>query len=355
MYYSQKNEERLKYCCPLQCHMKEKIADYAKLLRLPGLGGLAIPPVFGAISVGVYDVEILVLLFIIGSLSAMYGFILNDYADVELDSLVKELKGKPLVKGSIAKKTAVGICLLCVILVFFFAFYLWRGEMLTEYKFAAIVCLVFAGILGSIYDLYGKHIAGSDFFVAISMALVFLFGALSAGECVGVLTWVIFFLTFNQTLHMNAVEGGIKDADHDHIMGVKNIALSVGVKIEDKKVFIPLPFKAFGMGIRSFSAVLIFIPFFYDMDYYTWQIILLLLFLVGVFYIEARLLTTKIFHRGKIRKLIANATFLRYSIVPIMLISKIGIVGGIILIILPIAWYIVFAPLLGVKLFQPEM
>ena len=333
----------------------EKIADYAKLLRLPGLGGLAIPPVFGAISVGIYDLNKLAILFIIGALSAMYGFILNDYADVELDSLVKELRGKPLVKGSIARKTAVAICLLCVILIFFSAFYLWRGEILTEYKFAAITCLALAGILGSIYDLYGKKIAGSDFFVAISMALVFLFGALAVANSLTILTWVIFFLTFNQTLHMNAIEGGIKDADHDYIMGVKNIALSVGVKVEGRKVFIPLPFKAFGMGIRCFSAILVFIPFFYGMKYYTWQIALLFLFLLGVFYIEYRLLTTKVFKRSKIRKFIAGATFLRYSLVPVMLISNIGIMGGILLIILPIAWYIAFTPLLGIKLFQPEM
>lgn len=335
--------------------MKEKINDYAKLLRLPGLGGLAIPPLFGAISVGIYDAKNLVILFIIGALSAMYGFILNDYADVELDSLVKELKGKPLVKGGVAKKTAVGICLLCVILIFFFVFSLWRGKTLTDYRFASIVCLVLAGILGSVYNLYGKHIVGSDFFVALSMSYVFLFGALSVGEDIGTLTWVIFFLTFNQTLHMNAIEGGIKDADHDHIMGVKNIALSAGVKVDNKKVTIPTDFKAFGIGIRVFSAVLVFIPFFYDMHYYNWQIILLILSLIGVFYIEGQLLTTKIFRRGKIRKLIANATFLRYSIVPIMLVSEIGVTGGIILIILPIAWYIVFTPLLGVKLFQPEM
>lgn len=332
----------------------DKVAAYAKLLRLPGLGGLAIPPVFGAISVGIYDFYNLTILFLIGAMVAIFGFVLNDYADVELDRLVKELHGKPLVSGAISRKSAVAVCILSLLFAFFFVIILWKDSVIDEFKFAASVTFVIAWILGTIYNLYGKKIIASDFFVALAMSFIFLFGALSFGKPT-LLTWLIFLLTFNQTLHMNAVEGGIKDADHDYIMGVKNMALSAGVKVEGRRVFIPLPFKAFGMGIRCFSAILVFIPFFYGMDYYIWQISLLFLFLLGVFFIEYRLLTTKVFDRSKIRKLIAGATFLRYSLVPVMLISKIGLIGGIILIILPIAWYIAFTPLLGIKLFQPEM
>ena len=60
-----------------------KIVAYTRLLRIPGIGGLAIPPVIGAISVGHYNFFDLVILFIIGALAALYGFILNDFADVE--------------------------------------------------------------------------------------------------------------------------------------------------------------------------------------------------------------------------------------------------------------------------------
>ena len=331
----------------------KKFNAYAKLLRLPGLGGLAIPPVFGAISVGVYDFYKLSILFIIGALSAIYGFVLNDYADVELDRLVKELHGKPLVSGVISKKSAIAVCVICIFLAFFFIFFLWKGEVLDELKFSALVVIFLAGVLGSIYNLYGKKIAGSDFLVAISMAFLFLFGALSFSKPT-LLTWAIFFLTFNQTLHMNAVEGGIKDADHDFIMGVKNIALASGVKVQGSSVFIPLHFKAFGMGIRLSSAFLVFLPFIYGLSYTLWQIFLLLLLVAIVIYIEVKLLTLHNFDRKKIRKLISSAAFIRYSIVPVMLISKVGMLSFI-LIVLPILWYILFTPLTGAKLFQPEM
>ena len=219
----------------------------------------------------------------------------------------------------------------------------------------ALLCIVLAGILGSFYNLYGKKIVGSDFLVAISVAFVFLFGALTFGEPT-IFTWVIFLLTFNNLTHMNAVEGGIKDADHDHIMGVKNIALGSGVKVDGNNIFIPLHFKAFGMGIRLFSAFLLFIPFiFYDYDYYIWQLVILAVAILGVMYFSIKLLSITKFDRNVIRKYIGIQSFLRYSLVPIMLISTIGLMYSVILIVFPIMWYIVFAPLLGEKLFRPRM
>ncbi len=336
--------------------MREKIADYVKFLRLPGLGGLAIPPIFGAISVGIYDFHILSILFVVGALSAIYGFALNDYADVELDGLIEELRNKPLVKGTVSKKSAVAVCLVTMIFTFFFSFVLWYGKELGDYKFAAVLSLVLAAVLGSIYDLYGKKIPASDFFVAISMSFVFLYGALAVADGgIGILTWVIFLLTFNQTLHMNAVEGGIKDADHDYLMGVENIALLSGVKVHGGSIRIPPAFSLFGVGIRIFSAILVFLPFLYGVEYYYWQIALLAVMLAGVLYIEMKLVTLRKFDRRRIRKLIAGATFLRYSVVPVMLVSLIGIAGGIILAVLPIIWYAVFTSFTGTKIFQPEM
>ena len=332
-----------------------KIVAYGKLLRIPGLGGLAIPPVIGALSVGVLNLYSLLILFVIGAFAAIYGFILNDYADVKLDKLIKELRGKPLVSGIISRINAIAISIFCIFFAFLFIFILWYGKTFDEYKFAAILCIFFAGILGSIYNLYGKKIVGSDFLVAISVAFVFLFGALSFGEPT-ILTWVIFILTFNNLLHMNAVEGGIKDADHDFIIGVKNIALSSGVKVDGEKIFIPNHFKAFGLAIRIFSAFLFFVPFVvFGYDYYLWQIVLLALLTFVFLYLSVKLVTIKTYDRNTIRKYIGVQSFLGYSLVPIMLISIIGVLYSIILIILPMVWYIISAPLLEEKLFRPRM
>lgn len=334
-----------------------KVVAYARLLRIPGIGGLAIPPVIGAISVGILDFYSLLIVFAIGTLAALYGFILNDYADVEVDKAAEELHGKPLVSGDISIKTALIICVFFILLSFLLVGILWYGQTIDSLKFGALLSLILAGTLGSIYDFYGKKIVGSDFLVAISVAFVFLFGALSFGQPT-IITWIIFILTFNQILHMNAVEGGIKDADHDPIMGVKNISLALGVKIRGINITIPASFKVFSIGIRLFSAILLFLPFFvFGYEYYNWQLIILGLAIIGVLFFSIKLLSIKVFDRNKIRKYIAVQSFLRYSLVPIMLISikPLNLTYSVILIIFPIVWYIIFTPLIGEKLFRPRM
>jgi 4-hydroxybenzoate polyprenyltransferase len=333
----------------------KKIAAYAKLLRLPGIGALGTTTLIGALTIGVTNLFDLSLVFLVGSFSAVFGFLLNDYADVELDNLVDDLKKKPLVSGDVSKKSALMIAILLILSTFLFISILYHGKTIDNHKVIAILCIILAGILGSVYDLYGKKIVGSDFLVSISMSFVFLFGALSFGQPT-VITWIIFILTFNQAIHMNAVEGGIKDADHDYKMGVTNMALASGVKVEGNNLIIPTSFKAFGFGIRLCSAVLLFTPFvLFGYSYYIWQIILLAVLTGVLLVLSVKFLTMKIFDRSKIRKLIGVQSFLRYSLVPIMLIPIIGTLPSVILVFFPIVWYIVFTPLLGEELFKPRM
>jgi 4-hydroxybenzoate polyprenyltransferase len=333
-----------------------KVNHYTRLLRFPGLGGLAIPPVIGAITVNQnLDFINLLILFIIGSLSSIYGFVLNDYADIEIDKLSKDLHSRPLVNGSISPKTAIGICFFSLIFAFLLIFILFYGKTINNFRFASVIIIILASILGSIYNFYGKKIAGSDLIVSLSVSFVFLFGALSVGYP-NILTWIIFILTFNNLLHMNAVEGGIKDSDHDYKFKVKNFALLFGVKFDKNNIFIPFKFKVFSISIRIFSAFLLLIPFlFYSIDYFLWQIIFLIFIISGVLYFSIKLLSIKIFDRNIIRKYISIQSFLRYSLVPIMLISTIGMLYSLILIIFPIIWYILFTPLLGERLLRPKM
>ena len=332
------------------------ITSYIRLLRIPGLGGLAIPTVIGAITVNPnVDLISLLILFFIGALASIYGFVLNDFVDVDVDKLSKDLWRRPLVSGDISQKAAVVICCFCVIIAFLLIFILFYGKTIEGFRFAAVISISIASILGMVYDFYGKKIMGSDFIVAFSVAFVFLFGALSIGKPT-LFTWIIFILTFNNLLHMNAVEGGIKDADHDYKYNVNNLALKSGVKVKDKNIFIPNKFKIFGMGIRLFSSFLLISPFIlFNIEYFIWQIIILIIAILLMLFFSVKLISMKIFDRNKIKKYISIQSFLRYSLVPIMLISTIGILYSVVLIIVPIAWYIIFVPLSGEKLLKPRM
>ncbi len=59
-----------------------KIAAYAKLLRLPGIGALGIVPVIAALVMGTTDLYSLILIFIIGAFASVFGFLVNDYVDI---------------------------------------------------------------------------------------------------------------------------------------------------------------------------------------------------------------------------------------------------------------------------------
>jgi len=334
------------------------IADYARLMRLPGLGGLSIAPVLGALSLvgtGLMPSLLdLTLLFIVGIFSAVYGFVLNDYIDVEVDRLSSELSERPLVKGTISKRTALLMCLLSVIGAFLIIFLFFYNNHPSFYL--GIISILLSAFLGSIYNIYGKKLIGADFLVALSEAFLVLFGAfmVSPNGILTIFTWIIFILTFNQVLYLNAVDGGIKDADHDVFMKVKNIALSAGVRVTaEKHLLIPWGFRLFGVGIRLFSAALVFIPVFYGTSYEWWNLLLLALVVVGVIMLSLRLLTSTIFNRKQMRKNISASTFLRYFYVPIMLIPLIGLLSSCILIVFPFIWYLLFTPLIGGKLFQP--
>ncbi len=332
--------------------MGEKFVEYAKLLRLPGLGGLSVTALYGGLSVRIFDYRLL-LLFLMGVLSAIYGFVLNDYADVELDKLSKELAGKPLVKGAISKKVAVAISIFSLVGAYLIAFMIFFGSKISESRIMAVVVLTIAIILATIYNLYGKKMVGSDVLVGGAMFLFCLFGAMALADPTG-LTWTICFLTFNGSFFVNAIEGGLKDADHDYLKGVKNIALSVGVEVKNGKVRIPKLFKMLGIAVGSCSAVLIFIPFlFFDLPFWYWQIGIIALFLFLISYLLAKMLAIQYFDRKKLRKMITAQAFLMYSVVPIMLMAFIGWKLALFLVFLPLIWYIVFTPLLGLKLFQP--
>ena len=93
-------------------------------MRIQLLGGMPLPLIFAAISVNNYSFSTIAPLIIIGILSGIYAFVLNDYYDVEVDKLSKDLSNRALVKGTISKKTAIIIAISC-----------FKGAYLTVFLF----------------------------------------------------------------------------------------------------------------------------------------------------------------------------------------------------------------------------
>ena len=342
--------------------MLRLLFEYAKLIRLSGLGGLSLAPVFGALSlinVGVViDLRIIGILLLLGVFKSIFGFVQNDYADIELDKLSDETKNRPLVTGVISKRAAIIICIICFIATFVTVFWFFYRDHITFY--ISVLLIVLSTILGSIYNFYGKKFSTSPFIAALADALYVLIGAylISPSINLSIFTWVIFILIYNQFLFMTIVVGGVKDADHDYLLNVKNLALKSGVKVtKDKKVKIPLSFKTFGFGVRLISALVVFVPFiFYNAAFQLWEMLLLGILALSVLVLTVSIINIKSLENiDKVTKLAGLQGILRYAFVPVMLIPVIGLLYAFVLLIFPILWYIIFTPFTGAKLFKKLM
>jgi hypothetical protein len=234
------------------------------------------------------------------------------------------------------------ISVLCVVLWFSIIFvFFYKQEMSFYY---GLICMILATFFGTVYNVFGKKIFASDIFVGLSEGLLVLFAAfmVSDGVILSVFTWVIFILVFNQFFFMNAVVGGIKDVDHDYKKGVKNIAFRSGVKVaNDKRIVIPFSFKFLGLSIRFFDGLLVFVPFvFYNVDYHVWHLILLAFFAVVILFLTFKLLNIKTFESiEESIKIFGVQGVLRQCLVPVLLVSVIGVFYSFVLIVFPLIWY----------------
>ena len=150
--------------------IKDKILEYLRLLRIHSSASTASLLFLGALVMGQRDPFLLLTVFFIGILGHFFGFVLNDYIDIEIDKESLELKKKPLVSGNIPKEHA----LIIVFLTGFFSYFL---TIIFFPSLLSIILLTTAAILGIIYNVFGKKIPGLDFIASGSLALFFLFGA----------------------------------------------------------------------------------------------------------------------------------------------------------------------------------
>jgi len=211
-----------------------------RLWRVQTLALTAIVPVVGALvfvnepsgDPGHGSMEVLpqlVLLFMTGALFHVFGFVLNEWADLEVDRASEDLQDKPLVSGQVppaeAKWTAIAAAGLAFVPLAVVSLDPW-----------AHLALLGAILVGGAYDLWGKRLP-LDLLLAGSITLLLMAGALGLGDldlgharhltllaCVG-------GLQFLQNLYQNAIEGGIKDADHDAVAGARTYAALLGVRI----------------------------------------------------------------------------------------------------------------------------
>lgn len=327
------------------------IREYARLMRLKAMG-ISTIAVFGALSMkGSLEIWHFLLLFLIGIPFNILGFVLNDIVDLKIDKKSKELSERPLVKGTVPIIAAKIISLTCYVLIFGLAIFFFRDLF-------ALLILTLSVILGSVYDCWGKRFLGSDFILAGSIALFCLFGAITVSHTIEKFTIIIVTLIFTHVLFFNIIEGSFKDVKNDRESGAKTIAVVLGVKT-DLKVFIPNSFKIIAIFIELSATFLAFLPFtllpeIYNFEYWYIQIFILIILTISLVLTMFKMLNIKFFDRVKVRNIITKQEIKRNIVTVILLMSFTGVSWSVILVLIPIVWYIFFSFFLFEKPFIPS-
>ncbi|UCF07571.1 MAG: UbiA prenyltransferase family protein [Thermoplasmata archaeon] len=312
--------------------LKNIVKEYLKLIRLHHAGLTSVAPIFGALILGFSEPWLLLVLFTVGFAFHIFGFVLNDCMDWKCDALSCELAERPLVKGSISLSmgyvTAASAIILAGLLCLVFL------------NFLAFSVLMLAGVLGLIYDVYGKKLAGSDVILAGSISCLVLTGAYAVSPRPWFGAYLVAALGGVQVLGMNVIYGGLKDARHDHLSGARSTALRTGMRIDDHdRIRMPWGFLALSYGIQLVHigcafAVLLLVT----QKNLLWFVGGFTLLSFVLLYSLSGLLALRVYDRAEVRKWVAYyvgashllAVFVMLPVMPIILAF---------LAIHPLAWF----------------
>jgi 4-hydroxybenzoate polyprenyltransferase len=331
--------------------VKDKILMYFQLMRFHAGISEALFFIFGALIVGQRDPFLIFIICVVGLLYHIYGHVLNDYADIEVDRQSSELINKPLVSGVIPKEHALVIIIASIVLIYIFTAVYFL-------QLSTILIITLALILGAVYNLFGKRIPGiSDLVMATFYTLSFFYGASTFPIVYTNLIYIVASLIFVSVVFANVVEAGLKDVDHDHLSGAKTLAIVMGVKVENGKLIANRKFKTLAYSLLLFCFILtIALLFQSEINFFNYNYVALLLVAILVVTIVIgcyKLLNLRAFSRSKVKKFYFLINTSVGVLFVICLYPLVGLIITLVLLVGPPLWYIAFSKILYGKSIQP--
>jgi 4-hydroxybenzoate polyprenyltransferase len=302
------------------------LQEYLKLARSFNAVLTGMSPVMGAIALGQYDIVMLFLLFLVGFFGHTFGFVFNDILDYHIDKSSKEISDRPLVSGTISMRNAWIFSFVCMVIAFIIAFYI----AFSTSRIYSLVILVVSAFFIVLYDLVSKRVLLTDFFVAIGIFSLVMYGASTTVASISdftPLTWVVCTLAAIQVLFMQLIAGGMKDIENDYRHGARTMAIYLGVRVVEGKLIVSSSYKALSYGLQLIDLGVVFVPFFvcltYPIDTVYQYIQWIALLLVGVLMLllSHQLLAMERFERQKARMYIGSHYMINFTLVPIMLMG----------------------------------
>ncbi|UCH88100.1 MAG: UbiA prenyltransferase family protein [Thermoplasmata archaeon] len=306
--------------------------EYAKLCHFQTASQIFAIPIIGALATQhpVTALQIAVL-FGIGLLVNIFGFTHNEYLDVKIDAASDALSTKPLVKGTVPLRHAFILAYVSFILAFVLTIFFFTKPL-------PIAVFSLSIALAAIYNRFGKSYIGVDFLLAAWAFFLCLFGAFAVAGYINEYVRIFGILFLFQWWYANIVEGGVKDAEHDFKIGVRNTTTAWGVRVKKDKLILPTSYKIFGL-VLSFGFVFVAVSVFiiYDLPSYFWQLTLIYVLCGAIIICAFILLNMKRFDRNLVLKLIIICEFSKAFLPPLILISIIGL-SALLLVVFMFCW-----------------
>jgi 4-hydroxybenzoate polyprenyltransferase len=328
-----------------------KARTLLRLARVQTMALTALAPVIGAVvfyaasGSGAWGHWVdLALLFMTGACLHVYGFVLNEWADVEVDRASGDLASKPLVAGEASPRGALAGALVV--------------GMLGYVPLAIVspspwpVLLYTASLaLGGAYDVWGKR-APLDAVLAGSLSALLLVGVATCGGFDPGEAWhrwllaLLLGLQFVQNLFQNAIEGGIKDADHDAAAGARTFAAITGTRVEAGVYRPTASFLRSALAMKLAQAllllslwVLLYIQSPRPVDVAV-SVPLLVFALAVMVRTQGTFLPEGPFDRPRLKRLFSLHEMATYTATIAVLALLVGWAASLLLLALPVAWFL---------------
>ena len=253
-----------------------------KLLILIGLGRVLMAPVtmsapvFGAMSVRSLGPREVFGLALIGLCAHLFGFILNDLYDFELDQTVSSRNSGPLFTGRISTREAWVFALLQVPLVYIIYRFWLKGPGI------GILFLLASLMLSLIYNSWSKR--GSlpkwipELALALSIGALCLAGSLVIATSLSVTT-VLFTLAMSiGLLILNSVPSGLKDLKTDSAYGVQSFVIWMNAQMVNEEQYrIPQKLRVYSLSLQiSYALIVLSLVWIWSLNWWVAGLILLL-------------------------------------------------------------------------------
>ena len=339
-----------------------------RLARVQTLALTALVPVTGAlVFMGVAspgepvdswdDLLPLLLIFIVGGLFHVFGFVLNEWADLDVDRASSDLSDKPLVAGAVSDREALAIAVGAAVVSFI------PLALVTQDPWAFLL-LALAIALGAIYDLYGKHVP-LDLVLAGSLTLLLVTGVVASGKFDPgsryhlIVLACLAGLQFLQNLFQNAIEGGMKDADHDAVAGARTYAAVLGVHVKEGELVMGRGFRASSLAIKALTLGVLGLTVMYlthDAD--PWQMALtmgLVIIFASVMVLSlGRFMAPRLeFDRARLKRTFSIHEMATFAATIAAFIPLIGPMAFFAILVLPVIWFVVLNTVLFRKALEP--